>query len=241
MRLAILEVGAPPPQLQPRFGDYPSMFERLLDAPMTTFKVKEGQWPVIADFDAFVITGSAAGVYEDHPWIEPLKAFLRRAKGRVALVGICFGHQIMAEAFGGRVVKSSKGWGVGLHRYDIVGREPWMDPAASIALPASHQDQVVQPPPCVRVLASSAFTPYAALAYWDQPAVSFQPHPEFDAPYAAALIEARRGTRYTDAEADAAIASLDAPNDSCRIAGWIKAFLAQSADATAISPRAASN
>lgn len=241
MRLAILEVGAPPPELQPRFGGYPSMFERLLGAPATPFKVKEGDWPVIADFDAFVITGSAAGVYEDHPWIEPLKAFLRQAKGRAALVGICFGHQIMAEAFGGRVVKSAKGWGVGLHRYDIVGREPWMDPSTSVALPASHQDQVVHPPPCVRVLASSAFTPYAALAYWDQPAISFQAHPEFDAPYAAALIESRRGTRYTDAEADAGVASLDAPNDSQRVAGWINSFLAQAVGLTATSRRAASS
>jgi GMP synthase-like glutamine amidotransferase len=226
MRLAILEVGAPPPELQPRFGDYPAMFERLLGARLSTFKVKQGDWPAIADFDAFIITGSAAGVYEDHPWIEPLKAFLRRARGHAALVGICFGHQIMAEAFGGRVIKSPKGWGVGLNHYQIAAREPWMDDAATIALPASHQDQVVDLPPGARVLAASAFTPYAVLAYDDQPAISFQAHPEFDPAYAIALIESRRGTRYTKAEADAAITSLAAANDSYRVADWITTFLA---------------
>ena len=76
-----------------------------------------------------MITGSAAGVYDPLPWIAPLKDFLVSAKGRAKLVGVCFGHQVMAEAFGGKVIKSPKGWGLGLHAYEVVRREGWMDEA----------------------------------------------------------------------------------------------------------------
>ena len=97
--------------------------------------------------DAYVITGSAAGAYDDLPWIAPLSNFLTDVKGRAKLVGVCFGPQMMAQAFGGQVVKSPKGWGVGLHTYRITTKEPWMDSAAPIAIAVSHQDQVVALPP----------------------------------------------------------------------------------------------
>ena len=128
-----------------------------------------------------------------------------------------------AEAFGGHVEKVAKGWGVGLQTYPIVQREPWMDAARAIAVPASHQDQVVLQPPRTDVIASSIFTPYAALAWRDQPAISFQFHPEFEPDYAKALIEIRRD-RLPDP--DAAITSLDRPNDNARVGGWIRRFLA---------------
>jgi len=124
------------------------------------------------------------------------------------------------------VIKSPKGWGVGLHQYEVKHAEPWMDDARTIAVPASHQDQVIELPPAARVLAASAFSPFGMLAYGDQPAVSIQLHPEFEPAYAQALIEDRRGTRYTDAQADAAIASLDQPNDRRRVGDWIARFLA---------------
>ena len=127
----------------------------------------------------------------------------------------------MAEAFGGAVVKSPKGWGVGLHRYEVQHRADWMDGAAFVDVPASHQDQVVDCPAVARVIASSAFTPYAGLDYGD--AISFQFHPEFEAEFAVALIEARRD-RF-GAAADPAIASLSQPNDRARVARWIGRFL----------------
>ncbi|MCE2987680.1 MAG: type 1 glutamine amidotransferase, partial [Phenylobacterium sp.] len=121
MKIAILETGAPPGDLAVRFGDYPDMFRRLLleeGDQAETFDVAAGRLPADPSaFDACLVTGSSAGVYELLPWIDPLKAFLNGASGRTALVGVCFGHQVMAEAFGGRVIKSPKGWGVGLHRY----------------------------------------------------------------------------------------------------------------------------
>jgi GMP synthase-like glutamine amidotransferase len=223
--LAILETGAPPGPLVERFGRYPEMFSRLLgeDVPFESYDVAASILPADpGDHGAYLITGSAAGVYEPLPWIEELKAFLRAAKGRAKLVGICFGHQVMAEAFGGHVEKVDKGWGVGLHTYPIVRREPWMDDVPAVSIPASHQDQVVMPPPRTEILASSVFTPYAGLAWTDQPAVSFQFHPEFSPDYAKALIETRRD-RLPDP--DAAIASLDRANDNARVGAWIRNFL----------------
>ena len=227
VKVAILETGTPPGDMADRFGSYPRMFETLLRTDGLSFRafdVTAGEWPEAGDFDALLITGSSAGAYDPLPWIEPLKAFLNQARG-TPMVGVCFGHQIMAEAFGGRVEKSAKGWGIGLNRYQVLEREPWMDGAADFAIPASHQDQVVALPPAARVVAASAFTPYAALAYADQPAISFQGHPEFDPAYAEALIENRRGTRFTEAQADVAVDSLEQPNDRARVGRWIVDFL----------------
>jgi len=224
MKLAILETGRPPGDLVRRFGDYPAMMTRMLggEFEIDTFDVAAGEFPADpSDYEAYLVTGSPAGAYDPLPWIEPLKQFLRDAGDR-KLVGICFGHQIMAEAFGGHVEKSDKGWGIGLQHYEIDRVEPWMDEMASIDVPASHQDQVVAQPPHTEVIASSPFTPFAALAWTDRPAISVQFHPEFAPDYAKALIEARREKM---PDADRAIASLDRPNDNARIADWIRRFL----------------
>lgn len=223
MKLAILETGRPPGDLASRFGDYPAMFGQLLGDgfEIETFDVPAGQFPDPGAHDAVLITGSPAGVYEPLPWIGPLSEFIRAAKGS-KMVGVCFGHQIMAAALGGQVVKSDKGWGAGLHQYRIVHAEPWLDDAKSIAIPASHQDQVVAQPPNTEIVAQSDFTSFAALAWTDRPAISFQFHPEFSPDFAKALIEKRYDIV---PDPDAAIASLDAPNDNARVGGWIRRFL----------------
>jgi GMP synthase-like glutamine amidotransferase len=223
MKLAILETGRPPTQLAEEFGDYPAMFEEMLGPgfEIEVFDVQAGEFPDPNDHDAVLITGSPAGVYDPHPWIEPLLEFIRSARAS-RMVGICFGHQAMAQALGGRVEKSDNGWGAGLHRYDVVRQESWMDGASSIADPASHQDQVVVQPPNSEVTVASEFTPYAGLVWTDRPSISFQFHPEFSPAFAKALIEKRYDIVPNP---DAAIASLDAPNDNARVAGWIRRFL----------------
>jgi GMP synthase-like glutamine amidotransferase len=228
LRIGILQTGAPPEALQPSFGDYPAMFRDLLGPGYAyeTFDVRAGQLPAPERCGAYVITGGAAGVYDELPWIAPTLDWLRDAKGRTRLVGICLGHQLMAEAFGGKVIKSPKGWGVGLHRYEVARPEPWMDGVQTFALPASHQDQVVEQPPATEVVASNAHTPFGMLAWTDQPAISIQLHPEFAPDYASALIESRAEERLTRDQADAALESLKQPNDRERVAGWIRGFVA---------------
>jgi GMP synthase-like glutamine amidotransferase len=225
MKIGILETGRPPPELEARYGRYDLMIASLLGEGYSgfTYEVLAGQFPGgPEDRDAYIVTGSAAGVYEDHPWIPPLKDFLREAKGKAKLVGICFGHQIMAAAFGGRVEKSEKGWGIGLHRYDVREQASWMDPVDSFSIPVSHQDQIVEQPPASRILAASPFTSFAALEYQDQAAISFQCHPEFTHGYAQDLIEHRRA-RLPDP--DAALKSLEQPDDRLMVGGWIRQFL----------------
>ena len=223
MRIGILQCGAVPEPLRAAHGTYAAMMQRMLGAGKDTavFDVTAGTLPEPGDYDAYVLTGSSAGVYDDLPWIGALTAFLRRARGQAKLVGICFGHQAMAEAFGGRVVKSERGWGIGLQRYDVVERAWWMDGADHVDIPASHQDQVVEPPPGTAVTLASGFTPYAGLNYGD--AISFQFHPEFGAAFGTALVEMRRG-RYGPA-ADTAIRSYEKPDDCDRVAGWIGRFI----------------
>ena len=155
MKIGILETGEVHPDLKARHGDYPAMFQRLLGAvdpslEFATVRVVAGEMPAApGQADAWLVTGSRHGVYDDLPWIEPLKAFLRACvAARVPVVGICFGHQILAEALGGRAVKSDRGWGLGVQDYEVVARPGWMaDLPDRFAVSALHQDQVVALPP----------------------------------------------------------------------------------------------
>ena len=223
MTIGILLCGSFSTTLEAKFGSYSSMIRELLGSrSATVFDVQERQLPrSTSACEAYVITGSSAGVYDDLPWIKDLMTFLRNARGGAKLIGICFGHQAMAQAFGGSVIKSPKGWGIGLHRYDLPARPHWMDDAAAVAVPASHQDQVVTLSSDARVIASSAFTPYAGLDYGD--AISFQFHPEFSPTFAAALIESKR-ERHPDLVASA-IQSHSQPDDCARVGRWIGSFL----------------
>jgi GMP synthase-like glutamine amidotransferase len=225
MKIGILETGKPPAELLERFGDYPAMFAELLGPgfEFTTYDVEAGELPAGAEAEeAYLITGSPAGVYDDLLWMAPLKHFLRTAKGKAKLVGICFGHQIMAEAFGGEVEKSERGWGVGLQTLEVCGDAAFLGGEQRVSVPASHQDQIVVQPPASRVIAANWFSPFGVLAYQDQPALSMQFHPEFSPDFAKALIEARRDRL---PQADAALASLDRPNDREAVGAWIRRFL----------------
>jgi GMP synthase-like glutamine amidotransferase len=227
--IGVLEAGAPPAELADRFDGYPRMAAELLGEgfDIRAYDVRAGELPASPTaHDGWLITGSSNGVYDPEPWIAPLADFVVRAAGQAPMVGICFGHQLMAQAFGGEVVKSPKGWGIGLHEYRIEGTAPWIDDPAPVRLAVSHQDQVVAVGPAAEVIGGSEFTPYGIVAYPKLRAVSIQAHPEFEPDYARALIELRRGKRFDAPFADAALASLSGPNDRRRVGRWLARFLA---------------
>jgi len=244
MKIGILETGEVQPDLKDRHGDYPAMFAALLGAvdpslEFATVRVVAGEMPASpGQADAWLVTGSRHGVYDGLPWIEPLKGFLRVCVAEGApVVGVCFGHQILAEALGGEVVKSDRGWGLGVQDYEVTARPSWMaDLPDRFSVNALHQDQVVRLPAEATVLARSTHCDYAALAYGDPErpgAISLQPHPEFDAAFMDELLELRAGVAFPSEEADAARASLTRRVDAAAWARLIVDFLHRSAEGRA--------
>ncbi|WP_397542229.1 glutamine amidotransferase-related protein [Roseovarius salis] len=220
MRIGILMTGHAAPEIAERHGDYDTMFARLLAGhgfDFATYNVVDGAYPEAAeDCEGWLITGSKHGAYEDHAWIPPLEAFIRKvhAAGR-PMIGVCFGHQIIAQALGGRVIKFPGGWSVGRRTYEIDGE--------SLSLNAWHQDQVVEPPEGAQVIGASDFCANAAMRIGDR-ILTIQPHPEFDAGIVADLIRYRGRGVVPDALLEAAGAELDTPTDATRFADRMARF-----------------
>lgn len=229
MRIEILKTGQPGTDVESVIGSYPEMIRIALGAGYVyrEIDVVNGDLPESAsDSSAYIITGSASSTYDSDPWIERFRGWLRQLDPAAPLIGICFGHQVMAHAYGGVVERASQGWGMGLHEYKVSSHERWMDDAKSFAIPASHYDQVVRLPSAARVIATSDFCPYAALSYSDRRAVSFQGHPEFSLDYVSMLIDRRlKNGAIGVAQAEQARVSMRRSDDRARVIGWIRRFL----------------
>ncbi|MEL6723688.1 MAG: type 1 glutamine amidotransferase [Pseudomonadota bacterium] len=235
--LTIIETGRPPAKIEGDWPLYPAMFETLLAPHLPnwiydTVELSEGApLPDPSILDAILITGSAAGVYDDEPWMAPLMGFIQgAAHAQTPQIGICFGHQAVADALGANVAKSDKGWGIGRHSYDLVSPQSWMgaDVPTTFSLGVSHQDQVLSLPPGATVIARNDFCEFAALAYPGAKAISFQGHPEFSPGFSCALYNVRRGTVFPDEMVDAAEASLSEPIDNDLVGRWMAQFLSES-------------
>ncbi|NBB84399.1 MAG: type 1 glutamine amidotransferase [Alphaproteobacteria bacterium] len=221
MHIGILQTGHMAEAVRAETGDYPDMFARLL-APhgltFTTWDVEAMQFPAgPEDAEGWLITGSRHGAYEDHAWIPPLEALVREiVAARRPLVGICFGHQIVAQALGGTVEKARGGWSVGRHAYRFESGE-------TLGLNAWHQDQVTAPPEGARTIAWSDDCPHAGFAVGDR-VLTYQAHPEFGDAEIAGLIAHRAGAVAPDRVA-AARATLGQPTDRETLGARIAAFL----------------
>ena len=222
MKIGILQAGHLPEPIQESIGgDYYLLYTQML-APFgietECWDVVDGVFPESIDAaEGWLITGSKFGVYDDQDWIAPLEEFVRQAHAaEKPMVGICFGHQLIAQALGGKVEKYSGGWNVGNTEYDWDG--------TPLSLNAWHQDQVIEPPEGANVLGKGANCDIAFLDYGSG-AMSVQPHPEFSSHEIGMLIDARKGVVPDDRLAMARD-GLTAANDNriaaARIAGFLK-------------------
>lgn len=222
MKIGLLICGHAIPEVAKTHGDYGKWFEILLDGngfEFSTHYVVDMDFPDdVHDADGWLLSGSPHGAYEDHPFIPPLEDFVRKAyDAKIPMVGVCFGHQLIAQALGGKVVKFNDGWAVGRQDYNFEGH-------GTVALNAWHKDQVTELPKDARVIASNDFCQNAAMVYGDD-ILTMQPHPEFSNPVIAEYVTLRRDPAiYQDEMMDQAIANAAIPNDSAIMARSIADF-----------------
>lgn len=231
MIIGILQCDDVLEQLQPEFGNYPQMFEQLLrqvrdDLEFRVYDVRKGEYPADLDeCDGYITTGSRHGVNDGLAWVDELENFVRRLhQAGKKYVGICFGHQLLAKALGGRVERSERGWGCGVSFNQITQQQNWMEPfQPELDLVVSHQDQVTLLPEGSQVLAASQFCPYYMIQIGEN-MLGIQGHPEFSRAYSGALTNTRRD-RIPPNRVREALHSLDAEVDDLTATQWIINFL----------------
>lgn len=232
LRICILETDVLRPELVEQFQGYGRMFEQLfarqpIAAEFSLYNVMNGEYPSDEQsFDAYLVTGSKADSFGSDPWIQTLKTFLlERYQRGDKLLGVCFGHQLLALLLGGKTERATQGWGVGIHRYRLNAQQPWMTPAIEdLTLLISHQDQVTRLPENATLIASSEFCQYAAYHIDDQ-VLCFQGHPEFVHDYSRALLDLRQ-QHLGDEVYRQGLASLSSQHQGETVAEWMMRFVA---------------
>lgn len=214
MKIGILQTGHAPDMLLPELGDYDAMMARMLDGygfDFETYAVVDEDFPAGPhDADGWLITGSRHGTYEDHAWIPPLEDLIRAVHtAGQPMVGICFGHQIIAQALGGKVVKHPGGWRVGATQYDIEG--------TPLTLNAWHQDQVVEAPEGAEVVGRAEGCEIAAMRLGER-IFTVQPHPEYGVAFMQGLLEHRAPGVVPDPLRNRAQELLVTPTDNAAMA-----------------------
>lgn len=237
MRLGILETDTLEPDIKEKYGSYAEMFQSLFlsvddKLEFTVYPVLESKYPDSMDeCDAYLITGSKSSAYDNEAWIKPLRDYIVVLhKHRRKLIGICFGHQVIALALGGLAQKSEKGWTVGNSISNVKKAKPWMgdvmiNAKKQFALLVSHQDQVVRLPVQAELIASNGSCPNASFQIANH-ILTFQGHPEFSADYLNYLMDKRRGI-IGEEKYKKAMDSLQYDQDALLVARWIIDFIHQ--------------
>ena len=237
MKIGILDCDRIDKSMRGSFKNYAQAMEKMLspiDEKLTflRYQVTRNDFPEnIDECRAYIVTGSQHSVYDDLPWLPLLENFIREVANnpKIRLVGICFGHQIIAQALGGKVEKSKAGWGLGIKHYAVknattIEAPTWMQPfIKQFSLPASHQDQVFELPPKATLLAGAEYCPHAAYLV-ENSIMGIQGHPEFTREYLEDLIHSRLD-RIDPKTVEIAKQSLSGTTNSDVVAQWIYQFL----------------
>jgi len=171
------------------------MFKNLFpELQFESFFVCDDYFPHIDDFETFIISGSKLSVYDDIKWIQDLVDYTKLAfDKKKKILGVCFGHQLIAEALGGKVEKAKEGYLIGVHEFELIVKEQWMEPYQSpINILMLCQDQVTKLPPNSIILARSIDCP-VSMFKMDDRILGIQGHPEFTKEYNKAVFESRIG------------------------------------------------
>lgn len=232
-KLGILQCDRVVPELAARHGDYPQMFGELFESVLpgleyAAYDLTALHFPQsLEECDAWLFTGSKWSVLDDAPWIHRARDLARALhQAQRPLIGICFGHQLIATALGGQVAKSDNGWGVGCHTAELLAHPDWLTPALDrLRLLVSHQDQVTVLPEGASRLAGHDFCPNDILQIGDF-TLTFQGHPEFSKGYSRDLLNKRREVLGQPLY-QAGLESLEQPLDDKVAAQWILTFLQQ--------------
>ncbi len=230
-RIAILLTSTDTSDFARRHPDDGEKFTTLLqplrpDWRFDVVSVKDGELPASADsYDGYVITGSPASVNGPETWVDRLKSLIRDIdRQRIPMFGACFGHQAIAVALGGSVVRSDKGWGLGTATTHFDRRAPWMEPFRDrLVLYAAHQEQVQDLPEGAEILGGDEFCPVGAYRIGDH-VFATEYHPEMTHGFVAELLDELEGKLDPETLAKAR-ASLDRPTEGPFFAQWIVNFL----------------
>ncbi len=230
-RILVVRTGSPTPQARARFGEFTEWFERLLAPEVVVVDAVAGApFPTRDRIAGVVVTGSLDSVTAPAPWMERTGAWLVEASQTVPVLGVCFGHQLLAHALGGTVARNPRGPEVGT-REIVLTAEGRRDPLFSglpdtLFVQENHEDHVPAPPPGATVLAGNDHSPVQAFAHGGIRAVQF--HPEFDAARNRVVCAETRPRleALRPGLGDEALASIrETPKAERVLANWVRSYV----------------